>query len=367
MNISYKRNSNSNFMIIQCEHVERYELKMICKNKIKGLLSANTATFNGNCEIYYDISSRQPISRIYLKKEMEAEDIRMLLLSIKILMEEVVRYLLDITDVLFAPEFCYCNLEDNRPEWVFYPGNETNGLNEMAEFIIDRVDHSDSKAVDAAYKFFKLVKSDLLSVAEIENILERITLLENPLGEGNQPDNLMPKAMTDILAAPPVYKSDEKKSGFGIKSKILQLFGTIASADKKQQKVERVYNPKVQWETYGLEAPEVFAGETVVMGLQNHQEGHRLRNAKTAGDFIVLDKLPCVFGKLDTCADVVLNDNSVSRVHAQIFEDKGELYLQDLNSTNGSYVNSLAVENNEIVQLKRGDEIAFGNARYIYE
>ena len=33
MNISYKRNSNSNFMIIQCEHIERYELKMICENK----------------------------------------------------------------------------------------------------------------------------------------------------------------------------------------------------------------------------------------------------------------------------------------------------------------------------------------------
>ena len=367
MEISYKRNSNCNFMIIQCTHTENYELKMLCKNKIKGLLRADTNVFNGNCEIFYDISSRQPISRIYLKKEMEAEDIRTILLSIKILMEEVTKFLLDINNVLFAPDFCYCDLEDKKPEWVFYPGNEADSLSHMAEFIIDRVNHSDSRAVDAAYKFFKLVKDNAVSVAEIENILERLAFSEDCMEEVRPVAATIPRVVSAVAPKEVHLKSSEEKVSGYIKDKMMGLIKNVLKTNRNKATDTKICESKIQWETYGLEEPEAYAGETVVMGLNNRQQGHRLRNLREIGDFIALDKLPCIFGKLETCADVVLQDNSVSRVHAQIFEDKGDLYLQDLNSTNGSFVNSLAVENNEIVRLKSGDEIAFGNVRYIYE
>ena len=80
-----------------------------------------------------------------------------------------------------------------------------------------------------------------------------------------------------------------------------------------------------------------------------------------------MQKLPCILGKMVEWSDIVLRDQSISRMHARIFEENGELYLQDLNSTNGSYINNLELESNEIVKLKIGDEITFGNLRYIYE
>ena len=80
-----------------------------------------------------------------------------------------------------------------------------------------------------------------------------------------------------------------------------------------------------------------------------------------------MERLPCVLGKMEECADVVLKDPGVSRMYARIFEENGEIYLQDLNSRNGSFINNLELEANEIVKLKVGDEVAFGNLRYIFE
>lgn len=365
MEISYKRDLNHNFMIIQCDCEASYELKMVCKNKIKGLLNAHTNMFNGSCEIYYDISSKQPIDRIYGKKEMDAEDLRILLLSIKMVIEETGKFLLDINHVLFSPELCYCNPEEKRLEWVFYPGNESGGLSKMAEFVIDRVNHSDSNAVDAAYKFFKLIKSNIISVGTIENILEEMEIKEAEQNVESDSINY-----TEIIPDMPRQTETVRQQDTianKLKNKVKDLWRSKINADKKGLPDVKMPGKEVRWETYGLDEPESFNGETVVMGMNVNLTEHRLRNVKKTGDFVYLDKLPCVFGKLETCADIVLSDNSVSRVHAQIFEDKGELYLQDLNSTNGSYVNSLAVENNEIVRLKSGDEIAFGNVRYIYE
>ena len=369
MEVSYKRNLNRNFMIIQYEPKDEYEIKMVCMNKIKGLLDVHVNFFNGSCDLYYDISSRQPINRLYERKEMEYEDIRLLLQSVKIILEEAKKYLLDISNVFFSPEYGYCNPENQRTEWIFYPGEDNDGLRELAEYIIERVNHSDSMAVDMAYGFFKIVKAEMLSVTEIERILDscsektRMKINEEmPINTEQSPIETLP--LPDIEAKT-VQKDNFKEK---VKTKIREVIQSKLTGVKQDNVLAKYENRKMEWETYGLEERENYSGETVVMGIGISKAERRLRSLnKGDREYISLRKLPCVFGKLENCADIVLKDSSVSRMHARIFEEEGELYLQDLNSTNGSYINNLALESNETVKLKVGDEIAFGNVRYIYE
>ncbi|WP_041274552.1 FhaA domain-containing protein [Desulforamulus reducens] len=68
-------------------------------------------------------------------------------------------------------------------------------------------------------------------------------------------------------------------------------------------------------------------------------------------------------GRRDTC-DIVLNDSSISRRHAQIEKKNNRFCLSDLNSTNGTYVNGIPIDRTE---LTTGDVITLGNTVLVFK
>src|SRR6187549_1359740 len=58
-----------------------------------------------------------------------------------------------------------------------------------------------------------------------------------------------------------------------------------------------------------------------------------------------------------------LNDERVSRFHAKVQFDNGEIILTDLGSTNGTRVNGNAVD---IRRLRPGDRVAIGRSLLLY-
>ncbi|MEQ9411300.1 MAG: FHA domain-containing protein [Fuerstiella sp.] len=60
---------------------------------------------------------------------------------------------------------------------------------------------------------------------------------------------------------------------------------------------------------------------------------------------------------------IQLNDERVSRVHAKLQEDRGQVILTDLNSTNGSRVNGHPVQ---LRVLQPGDHLQIGRCTLLY-
>ncbi|CAN5810838.1 hypothetical protein BH23ACT1_BH23ACT1_05240 [soil metagenome] len=56
---------------------------------------------------------------------------------------------------------------------------------------------------------------------------------------------------------------------------------------------------------------------------------------------------------------VTLDDNYVSQLHARIFTRDGMLFVEDLGSTNGTYLNTRRVSGPEA--MKRGDQLKIGS------
>jgi pSer/pThr/pTyr-binding forkhead associated (FHA) protein len=63
-------------------------------------------------------------------------------------------------------------------------------------------------------------------------------------------------------------------------------------------------------------------------------------------------------GRASGC-QVALNDPTVSQLHARIFRREGRLYVEDLGSSNGTFVNRKKVA--APVAIRRGDRIALGS------
>ncbi|MCM1099759.1 MAG: FHA domain-containing protein [Clostridium sp.] len=79
-----------------------------------------------------------------------------------------------------------------------------------------------------------------------------------------------------------------------------------------------------------------------------------------------LEKDIFVIGKQKDEVDLVLEDDSVSRLHARICREDETVYLEDLNSTNGTFKNGLRLQPYEKRRLQEGDEIRFGKLLFVY-
>jgi FHA domain len=75
-----------------------------------------------------------------------------------------------------------------------------------------------------------------------------------------------------------------------------------------------------------------------------------------AGERIDIDH-PTVIGRSPEC-DVQLSDTYLSSRHARFSNDQGDLIIEDLGSTNGTYVNQELVRGR--TQLGRGDIVQVG-------
>jgi hypothetical protein len=64
-------------------------------------------------------------------------------------------------------------------------------------------------------------------------------------------------------------------------------------------------------------------------------------------------------GRAPGCGVVLDDDTFVSQVHARLFRRGRETYVEDLGSTNGTFVNGERVS--EVTRLRHGDRVQFGS------
>jgi len=69
-------------------------------------------------------------------------------------------------------------------------------------------------------------------------------------------------------------------------------------------------------------------------------------------------------GRADS-ADILVEDPFASSVHARIFARNGFMYVEDMGSTNGTYLNGRQLRKPE--QLKPADKIRIGDSEYSYQ
>lgn len=63
--------------------------------------------------------------------------------------------------------------------------------------------------------------------------------------------------------------------------------------------------------------------------------------------------------------DFVMKQSSISKRHAVVIQDKNKVYLIDLKSSNGSFINNKLLISQRRTQLKNNDLIRFGNQEFV--
>lgn len=108
-------------------------------------------------------------------------------------------------------------------------------------------------------------------------------------------------------------------------------------------------------------------GETTLLGADPGRQAALYGLGACRGEQIRLSRLPCVVGKMQDYVDQVLEDASISRMHAKFSTDReGRITVRDLNSTNGTWLNGERLQPNETRILQQGDHLRLGSMEFVF-
>ncbi|MGN0401596.1 MAG: DUF6382 domain-containing protein [Acetatifactor sp.] len=345
---------------------KRYQYCIISRGGIKGLLPCDLRYMDGQSYLYYDISSKQNVRQLYGTKCISREWVVNLFWSFRQMRQELERFLLDSANLLVFPEQIYQDLENETFCFIYLPYfGEENGFKQLMDFLIEHIDYEDDILVNCIYYIYEQLdqKGEVYLQSMIfEDLkkLEESTTKEQP----SQCEEAVNEE-SEILCEE-VVKQEEivpKKHFFGIfdgrKKKDKEIRETYRQNMQEIMSCCRVAEDSPYEEEYGktiyMEESKVFA-----------YTQRRLRTPE--GKVIAsIDDTVLTLGKKKGEADAVLEDASVSRLHARIVREKDKYYIEDLNSTNGTFKNGLQLQPYEKRELDEGDEIRLGRVALIFE
>lgn len=392
--LTYKRGYDHNYMVIKGnEHnnidcYENYRVKMLSHNKIEHLLNMELKMSDGIYDYYYEISGKQPVSRIYEHREIGYEDFIKIISGIEMAYNNAALYMLDPSHFYLDPKAMYMNVETKELALLYYPSYEldmNDALLNIAEYILDKVDHQDLKAVMLAYKLYKLIRSGCFTISEIASLIDEdadvkqeedkiteecIVSMDNEI---DIPDESYDDIMENMVN---VNNKASRKSFFNSFSFLNRAANRNDNklVNKQENRSENKTENKIMVESdinlYD-EKPECskkeLYGKTVVLVPEKTLSDHVLVQKSKGKDIIYnLDNLPISIGKMKEMSDIVLNDSSVSRIHAEIFIEDDTIFIKDCNSTNGTFVNGMQLDAEEKISLETGDEISIGKIKMEY-
>ena len=81
---------------------------------------------------------------------------------------------------------------------------------------------------------------------------------------------------------------------------------------------------------------------------------------------IVLKKPVFRVGRDETKVDYCINNTGVSLIHIEFRQIDEKFYVKDLNSTNGTYINSERIESDMFYKIIHGDFIRIANEEFVF-
>ena len=320
-------------------------------------------------------------------KKIGREWFRDFLWGIKRMLGELDRFLLEEQCIIWSPSHVFQDLESNDFSFLYVPYyKEDNGLWELMDYFIEKIDYEDERLVDffyAAYEQMKTVGQEYLR----KSIHDAWETFEREETKRKEAKETLQNAPTEVNVVHEEMQSDivrtrEKKSwNFWKESK------------KKKNRQKEDYREHMRQKLFGARplavCEETLYVDRVIDDISEREDAEKANYEEEYGKTIYiedtgilqkpalykadgervaeLEELPFLVGKRKEDVNLVLNDYSVSRIHARVSREEGIYYIEDLNSTNGTYKNGLRLQPYEKRKLEKGDELKFGKTEYVYK
>lgn len=343
----------------------RYQYCILSRGGIKGLLPCSLRYLDGQAYLYYDITSKQSVPQLYGTRCITREWVKNFVWSLDQIRRELGRFLLDAKNILWYPEQIFEELETHVLSFLYVPYFDgENGFLKLLEYLVERIDYEDEMLVECVYRMYEQYERNG-DVYLQSQIFQDVGLLEEIKEEPQ--DTVIEEA---LIVKEEKSEDKEREDSVSVSRKGIRYL--LDGRKKKYTAMKEEYQQKMQLAMEGYAVAEQSPYETdsdfcedcgKTVYVEDCDALREIPRRLYTADGRILLQLTgekYMIGKKKEDVDLVLDDFSVSRMHARISKESDGIYIEDLNSTNGTYQNGIRMHPYEKKKLEIGDEIKIG-------
>lgn len=355
-----------------------YVEQMLLYNQGEGRLEFSKQEKDGVEFFCYKVTGKKALNSIYAVMPIREQQIRGILSQLFDVLQNGREYLLCEEDFVLAPNYIFATLPQMELEFCYVPGYGVplrEQLEGLFEYLLNRVDYEDKQAVSLLYDCYMFCMKEKGGLAEIKKLLEKKRPMEYPKATIEQQEMRCqkPSIETKQISEPRLLKRKEPKQVKYPEQEEAQ--GKKATGSYVSWLTERIFPRSKKEIPFVAEERAEYGGEPILGKMSERESIRREELERTVllsekrspsvpelvhgqtGEVVLLTKFPFYIGSATEYADLVLQEEGVSRIHCSINKKGENYYLADLNSINGTYVNQKEVLPGKDVLLSENDEI----------
>ena len=324
------------------EHVSSeagYYIKMLQYNRIPGVLPFTEEQTEGRQGYRYEIGTRCALTEYREYDRMNHVQIEKLVRGIIEVIERGREYLIHEGDFVLRPEYIFLAPDSERVHLCCYPlpGDELRQqFAGLFEYLLSHIDYQDFVAVRMAYELYMKSKTAGCRFADFLEILARY-------GNHDECDaTRQENSQTDFV------KTDVERKGVVEKQRV-NARGQAGCSERQATCVEGQAERQKQTDRIT---------ETV-----SETPGYCLR-AESAAASIKITALPCYLGSEGGILETENAELSPEKTQARISLQRDSVYIEDMKSETGTFVNGRRIAGNEIYKLNIGDSVMLADRCY---
>ena len=329
------------------------------KKTYKSLGFANCKFINSthDIDIYYNTKNLKTINEYLSEIYITKVEFIVLAETIYNSIEECKKNdILKENNIMLNGDSIYINPVDEKIYLIYIPLNEsiTNDIFDDLETTMKKLLINKIKVRDGDRDFRQEILEKMKN-KELE-VLERTKIRTHKKEE----DKIKPfkEDYTPIYEKSVDYE-DSYKSKKGFKKILKEMFGFIKLEDIKDDILNNIDNVMNR-----LLDDDFDSDDTVIL---NDKIGYLVEHNKTYKKRIEIDKDEFIIGRFKEVVDYNIVNKTVGKIHSKIIKRGNKFYLIDLDSKNGTYINSSKLKPNIPCEIKDGSVIVFSNAKYTFE
>lgn len=353
--ITYERDVNKSYMKIPAVMESCLDEKLMFRRSYQGILPVEKCYVNGSGQYWYNISGKQALDAYCRVNPINQSFFETLMLRICSQLEVLEWNLMDAGCLVVDPELIFVNHSGEEVSFILYPnakGNFLDELRQLMEYLLTKLNHGDKQGVHQAYRIYDMTLKEGYSVSDLKQMI---------LSQREEKKETQEVERNEVLEEPEVEKEDilgeiERKI-YGLIERVKEILWTKRES---KEEIPMVVHPEERMEN----ETEIGIHPTLCLASKLEEPlGLLLYEGREDYPDFELGKDSCIVGKSPK-VKLCLNRETISLFHARFDFYDNTYYIEDMNSTNGTFVNEDLLNYKEKRALDPGDVIRFADIKY---